>query len=147
MSFRLDTPSSCPNISRMSESAPESMGFAKSAAILGGLLLVLYALVVLSATNNAAERKTLETAGQPSAVEDQQFFKLPEDVQPGMELTAFQGRKLVADLAEDLKLDDSAMRLAGRTDDSAYAIYRCLEPGQQGFLFLKIKTDKYQRLR
>ena len=131
----------------MSEFAPAPLSFGKNAVCLGSILLALYALIVFSATRNASHRSVLEIASQPSAVEDRTFYNPPDGLQPGAELVSFQGRKLVADLADDIKLDDSAMRLAGRTDDKAFAVYRCIEPEQKDFLFLKIKAGKYQRLR
>jgi len=131
----------------MSESASTPLSFGKNAIFLGAILLALYGLIVFSATRNASQRSVLEIASQPSAVEERTLYSPPDNLQPGAELVAFQGRKLVADLADDIKLDDSAMRLAGRTDDKSFPVYRCLEPAQKDFLFLKIKTGKYQRLR
>lgn len=142
----------------MTVTAPDkSRIFALTAAMrLGEALLLGFAVAILFAGMDEAQREKLETYQEISAVGDRTYFPIPEErSKPPAPALIFQGQPLVPESYEPVKIRDTRMFRVGKDDAGQYSVYASREgtgseKGRTGgkndkFLYIKVAPDEYLR--
>jgi hypothetical protein len=145
----------------MNVTAPpdKSRIFAHAVAVrLGEALLIGFAVVILFAGLDNAQRRGLETVQEVSSVGDRVYFRIPEErTSPPVAAVIFRGDQLLPVSYEPVKIRDTRMIRLGMDDSGQYAVYGSregLSPENAGigaqadkFLFLKVAPDEYLKTK
>ncbi|MHA3773215.1 hypothetical protein ACXR0O_16905 [Verrucomicrobiota bacterium sgz303538] len=133
--------------------------FARKAAMrLGEAILIGFAVIIVLAGIDNAQRSKLETFQEVTAVGDRAVFPIPAQVQkPPVAAVSFRGQPLYPVSYEPVEIRDTKMIRLGRDDNGQYFVYGTREnvPPQEGetvrkgetFFFLKVEPNKYLKTR
>jgi len=133
--------------------------FARPVAIrLGEAVLISFAVVILLAGMDKAQRGRLESFQEVTAVGDRAYFELPGTLQkPFQPVTSFRGQSLSPTSAEPVKIRDTKMIRLGRDDSGRHFVYASREPvppaegeveaKEESFFFLKLEPGEYLKTR
>ncbi len=136
--------------------------FAHTAAVrLGEALLIGFAVIILLAGLDKAQREQLETFQEVTAVGDRAFFPMPEQhPQPPVAAVTFRGDGLVPVSYEPVEIRDTRMIRLGKDESGQYSVYsrrapadekergkekEKLDPEEAKYLYLKVARDEYLR--
>ena len=144
----------------MNATAPEQPRiFARPVAVrLGEALLISFAVVILLAGMDKAQRERLESFQEVTAVGDRAYFQLPGDLRkPFQPVAGFRGQSLTPTSVEPVEIRDTKMIRVGRDDSGRHFVYTSREsvPPVGGevvakgekFFFLKLEPGEYLKTR
>lgn len=129
------------------------------AVLLGEALLIAFALVILLAGMDKAQRERLESFQEVTAVGDRAFFQLPDELkqEPLQPVAGFRGQPLIPVSLDEVKIRDTKMIRMGRDDTGRHFVYSSREkaPSAEGareakdekFFFLKLAPGEYLKVR